>query len=346
MEDLGLGLPTAPSNHKSEILNCASIDPATPHLLMDHDFTQLSWSPQVEEDCRRIVRLAVFEDLDRAYDWTTVALVPEGTTASADIVARQAGVIAGLEAARVALDEMDIEAQWQQHVQDGAHVAAKTVLATVGGSARDLLTSERIVLNLLGRLSGIATLTRQYVEAIVGTEARVYDTRKTTPGWRRLEKYAVHCGGGHNHRTGLFDAVLIKDNHLALGLQSNVAGYTPAQAVERARHFVRETLAEQPGALQPGAGEMIVEVEVDSLEQLAEVLPVSPDIVLLDNMTTEMLRQAVAMRDAAGSGAELEASGGVNLQSVRAIAETGVERISIGAITHSAVNLDVALDWK
>jgi nicotinate-nucleotide pyrophosphorylase (carboxylating) len=128
--------------------------------LMDHDFSQLSWSPQVEEDCRRIVRLAVFEDLDRAYDWTTVALVPEGTTASADIVARQPGVIAGLEAARVALDEMDIEVQWQQHVQDGADVAAKTVLATVGGSARDLLTSERIVLNLLGRLSGIATLTR------------------------------------------------------------------------------------------------------------------------------------------------------------------------------------------
>jgi nicotinate-nucleotide pyrophosphorylase (carboxylating) len=308
---------------------------------MDHDFTQLSWSPQVEEDCRRIVRLAVFEDLDRAYDWTTVALVPEGTTASADIVARQAGVIAGLEAARVALDEMDIAAQWQAHVQDGAQVAAKTVLATVGASARDLLTSERIVLNLVGRLSGIATLTRQYVEAIAGTKARVYDTRKTTPGWRRLEKYAVHCGGGRNHRTGLFDAVLIKDNHLALGRQPNVAGYTPAQAVERARHFVRETLAEQTGA-----AEMIVEVEVDSLAQLAEVLPVGPDIVLLDNMTTDMLRQAVTMRDAAGSRAELEASGGVNLQTIRAIAETGVERISVGAITHSAVNLDVALDWK
>ena len=308
---------------------------------MNHDFTQLSWSPQVEEDCRRIVRLAVFEDLDRAYDWTTVALVPEGTTASAHIVARQPGVIAGLEAARVALDEMDIEVQWQQHVQDGAHVAMKTVLATVGGSARDLLTSERIVLNLIGRLSGIATLTRQYVNAVAGTQARLYDTRKTTPGWRRLEKYAVHCGGGHNHRTGLFDAVLIKDNHLALGRQANVAGYTPAQAVERARHFVRETLADQGGA-----AEIIVEVEVDSLAQLAEVLPVSPDIVLLDNMTTDTLRQAIAMRDAAGSGAELEASGGVNLQTIRAIAETGVERISVGAITHSAVSLDVALDWK
>jgi nicotinate-nucleotide pyrophosphorylase (carboxylating) len=308
---------------------------------MDHDFTQLSWSPQVEEDCRRIVRLAVFEDLDRAYDWTTVALVLEGTSAAAHIVARQAGVIAGLEAARVALDEMDIDAQWQQHVQDGERVAAQTVLATIGGSARDLLTSERIMLNLLGRLSGIATLTRQYVEAAAGTQARVYDTRKTTPGWRRLEKYAVHCGGGHNHRTGLFDAVLIKDNHLALGRQANVAGYTPAQAVERARHFVRETLAEQPGA-----AEMIIEVEVDSLAQLGEVLPVSPDIVLLDNMTADMLRQAVAMRNAAASKAELEASGGVNLQTIRTIAETGVERISVGAITHSAVNLDVALDWK
>ncbi|MCI0360848.1 MAG: carboxylating nicotinate-nucleotide diphosphorylase [Planctomycetaceae bacterium] len=309
---------------------------------MNCDFEQLAWCGQVEEDCRRLVRLAVFEDLDRGYDWTTVALVPEGTTAAAGVVARKAGVIAGLEAARVALDEMDIACQWQPHVKDGDQVAAQTAIATIAGSARDLLTSERTVLNFLGRLSGIATLTRQYVEAIAGTKAKIYDTRKTTPGWRRLEKYAVRCGGGRNHRIGLFDAVLIKDNHLALGRHPNLGqGYTPAQAVARARQFISETFAGDPRA-----GEMIVEVEVDSLAQLREVLPAQPDIVLLDNMTSAMLREAVALRNAAGSGAELEASGGVSLATVRDIAESGVERISVGALTHSAVSLDVALDWR
>jgi nicotinate-nucleotide pyrophosphorylase (carboxylating) len=309
---------------------------------MTRDFNQLSWSSQVEEDCRRIVRLAVYEDLDRGYDWTTVALVAEGTTATADVVARKAGVIAGLEAARVALDEMDITCQWQPRVSDGDQVAAQTVIATLAGSARDLLTSERTLLNLIGRLSGIATLTRQYVEAISGTKAHIYDTRKTTPGWRRLEKYAVHCGGGSNHRLGLFDAVLIKDNHLAFGQQAGLAhGYTPAQAVSRARQFIADTLAGDPRA-----AEMIVEVEVDSLAQLREVLPAQPDIVLLDNMSPAMLREAVALRNAAGSPAELEASGGVGLATVQAIAESGVERISVGALTHSAVSLDVALDWQ
>jgi nicotinate-nucleotide pyrophosphorylase (carboxylating) len=306
-----------------------------------NDFTQLAWSPQIEEDLRRIVRLAVFEDLDRAYDWTTVALVPEGATAAANVVARQAGSIAGLAAAPVVLDEMDIAAQWQPRVSDGEQVAAGTVLATISGAARDLLTSERILLNLLGRLSGIATLARQYVDAIAGTKAQIYDTRKTTPGWRRLEKYAVHCGGGRNHRTGLFDAVLIKDNHLALGKQPEFAErFTPAEAVSRARRFLQESLAGDPKGT-----EMIVEVEVDSLEQLAQVLPAEPDIVLLDNMSAAMLREAVALRNQAAPEIELEASGGVNLKTVRSIAETGVERISIGALTHSAVSLDVALDW-
>ncbi|MEX2176714.1 MAG: carboxylating nicotinate-nucleotide diphosphorylase [Pirellulaceae bacterium] len=312
---------------------------------MNRDFLQLAWSPQIEEDCRRIVRLAVFEDLDRGYDWTTVALVPAGATAAADVVARQAGVVAGLEAARIALDEMDIEAQWRPAVRDGDAVEPGTVLASLSGSARDLLTSERILLNLIGRLSGIATLTRRYVQAIAGTQARLYDTRKTTPGWRRLEKYAVHCGGGNNHRTGLFDAVLIKDNHLALGRQAGVgSGFTPAEAVARARQFVAESLAGEPNAAEMAA--LIVEIEVDSLAQLAEVLPAGPDIVLLDNMTLDQLRQAVALRDAAGSAAELEASGGVNLDTVRGIAETGVERISVGALTHSAIGLDVGLDWR
>jgi nicotinate-nucleotide pyrophosphorylase (carboxylating) len=314
---------------------------------MQRDFSQLDWSATVEEDCRRIVRLAVAEDFDRGYDWTTVALVPEGIAAAAEVVARQGGVIAGLEAARTALDEMEIEAQWLPAVRDGAAVEPGTVIATIRGSARDLLSSERTLLNLIGRLSGIATLTRHYVDAIAGTKAHIYDTRKTTPGWRRLEKYAVHCGGGRNHRTGLFDAILIKDNHLALGRQAGDAqGYTPAAAVERARRFVEESLPAEGFLPAEAAERMIVEVEVDSLDQLAEVLPKEPDIVLLDNMTPDQLREAVKMRDAASSTAELEASGGVNLSTVRAIAESGVERISVGALTHSAISLDVALDWK
>jgi nicotinate-nucleotide pyrophosphorylase (carboxylating) len=312
---------------------------------MHRDFTQLAWSPQIAEDLRRIVRLAVFEDLDRGQDWTTICLVREEVTASANLVARKPGVLSGLAAIAVIFDEMEVEAECHAKVKDGDVVAGGAVLATLGGGARDLLTSERIVLNVLGRLSGIATLTRQYVDAIAGTKARIYDTRKTTPGWRRLEKYAVHCGGGHNHRTGLYDAILIKDNHLALGHeQSGASAFLPAEAVRKAREFLAQQIAgEAPrGAPDPG---MIVEVEVDSLGQLREVLPENPDIILLDNMTPDQLREAVKIRDAAGSSAELEASGGINLQTVAAIAATGVDRISSGALTHSAVCLDIGLDW-
>jgi nicotinate-nucleotide pyrophosphorylase (carboxylating) len=313
---------------------------------MRHDFTQLAWSPQLEEDLRRIVRLAVYEELDRRQDWTTVSLVPEEARAAANVVARQAGVIAGLPAVDVLLDEMDIQAQWRPLVLDGDAVAVGSIIATIAGAARNLLTSERTILNLLGRLCGIATLTRRYVEAIAGTKARLYDTRKTTPGWRRLEKYAVRCGGGHNHRTGLYDAILIKDNHLALGREvPGASAFSPAEAVRKAKAF----LAQQMGGETPrGApdSEMIVEVEVDSLTQLREVLPEQPDIILLDNMTPPMLHEAVAIRDAGQFAAELEASGGVNLQTIRTIAESGVERISVGGLTHSAVSLDVALDWQ
>src|SRR4051794_40472482 len=158
---------------------------------MNRDFTQLAWSPQIAEDLRRIVRLAVFEDLDRGQDWTTICLVPDETTASANLVARKPGTIAGLAAVPVIFDEMEVEAECHAKVQDGDAVTTGAILATLTGDARDLLTSERIALNILGRLSGIATLTRQYVDAVAGTKARIYDTRKTTPGWRRLEKYAV-----------------------------------------------------------------------------------------------------------------------------------------------------------
>ena len=308
---------------------------------MAKEFRQFEWDPQVEEDCRQIVRLAVREDLDRLFDWTTVCLVPPHATARAVVVARQAGVVAGLRAAALALTEMDVQLEWTPAVDDGARIVAGQTLSTIAGPARSLLTAERILLNLIGRLSGIATLTQQYVQAVAGTRARIYDTRKTTPGWRRLEKYAVHCGGGHNHRTGLFDAILIKDNHLALGAAGIAADHlSPAEAVRRARDFAQSMNA------GPNPTDIIVEVEVDTLEQLAEVLPAAPDIVLLDNMSPDDLRRAVALRDAVAGGIELEASGGVNLQTVATIASTGVDRISVGALTHSAIALDVALDWR
>jgi nicotinate-nucleotide pyrophosphorylase (carboxylating) len=199
-----------------------------------------------------------------------------------------------------------------------------------------MLTCERPILNLIGRLSGIATLTRDYVRRVEGTAARIYDTRKTTPGWRRLEKYAVHCGGGHNHRTGLFDAILIKDNHLALAAEKNL---TPAAAVQAARNFLAQLDA------QYISKDMLVEVEIDSLDQLNDVLAAGPDIVLLDNMPLETLQAAVARRNELAPNVELEASGGVSLETVHEIALTGIERISVGALTHSARSLDIGLDW-
>ncbi len=310
---------------------------------MDKDFRQVVWNPQVEEDCRRLVRLAVAEDLDRGHDWTTLALAPEGAQAVAQIVARQAGIICGLEAARVTLLEMDATVSWQPLRKDGDGVQPSDIVARLEGSARDLLTAERTLLNFMGRLSGVATLTRKYVQAIAGTSAHIYDTRKTTPGWRRLEKYAVQCGGGRNHRSGLYDAVLIKDNHLALGRQrlKRSPRYKPAEAVLQAREFLAQHLAQDPSAAP-----LIVEVEVDTLNQFDEVLPTVPDIILLDNMSLENLRAAVMRRNLSGLATELEASGGVNLKTVRGIAETGVERISVGALTHSAICLDLALDWQ
>lgn len=328
-----LGLSTSPTGRQLKTSSKA--------ILLPRDYSQIVWSPSVEEDCRRIIRLAVLEDFGQAYDWTTVSLVPEGRTASAMIAARKPGVIAGLSTTSVVLDEMEIPASLELLVNDGDLVKAGQPLAKLSGEARDLLSSERIILNLLGRLSGIATLTRQYVDAIAGTTAAIYDTRKTTPGWRRLEKYAVYCGGGRNHRLALSDAVLIKDNHLAFGTQQSASErFTIAAAVERSRQFV----AEYSAGL--GVGEpMIIEVEVDTLQQLRDVLPARPDIVLLDNMSCDQLRDAVAIRNQHAPEVQLEASGGVNLSTVRDIASTGVERISVGALTHSAIALDVGLDW-
>lgn len=307
---------------------------------MSKEFGQIVWDSSVEEDARELIRLAVREDLERWYDWTTVSLAGEGAKGTAKVMARQDGVICGLRVAALVVEEMNLKATWKPLVEDGAAVSRGIELGVLEGSARDLLTAERTILNFLGHLSGISSLTKRFVDAIHGTGARLYDTRKTTPGYRRLEKYAVRCGGGHNHRLGLYDAVLIKDNHLALGRQHEVgADYTPSQAVDQARKFVKTYLEHDPRS------EMMIEVEVDSLEQLKEVLPASPDIVLLDNMSCEQLREAVAIRNALQPTTELEASGGINLTTVRGVAETGVDRISSGALTHSAICLDVALDW-
>jgi nicotinate-nucleotide pyrophosphorylase (carboxylating) len=320
-------------------------------LNMAKEFQQIEWDAAIEADCRRIVRAAVLEDLDRGYDWTTLALAPANAVGRATVVARRGGVVAGLPAAAVVIDEMDKSLCLEPRISDGAAVASGEGIASLHGPVRSMLAAERLILNLLGRLSGIATLTRRYVDAIAGTKARIYDTRKTTPGWRRLEKYAVRQGGGHNHRLGLFDAILIKDNHLAFteqfaacdssatGLRETDAS-SAGHAVRRARKFLAEAFPND------ARSQMIVEVEVDSLAQLRSALTQRPDIVLLDNMTVEQLHEAVTWRDAIAPAVELEASGGVDLSSVRLIAESGVDRISVGAMTHSAASLNVALDWQ
>lgn len=278
-----------------------------------------------------LIRLALAEDLGAAGDVTTRALIGERETATVRIVARQAGVLAGLPVARQVFETVDPAVQWTNTLTDGALLQPGNVVADLTGSLRSLLTGERTALNFLTHLSGIASLTRRYVTSVAGTRAGIYDTRKTLPGWRLLEKYAVRAGGGHNHRVGLYDMVLIKDNHLA-GWKASGANHTIAGAVRRAR--------------EAAGPEIPVEVEVDTLEQLRDALAGHPQIVLLDNMNSERLREAVAIRDAAAPQVELEASGGVSLETVAEIARTGVERISVGALTHSAVALDLAFDWK
>ena len=267
------------------------------------------------------VKAALAEDLGLTGDITTNATVAQDATATAIIAARKPGIIAGLQLAEAAFRALDPDCAFDVRVPDGGAVKAKDVVAKISGNARALLTAERVALNYMGRLSGIATLTRAYVDAIAGTKARIADTRKTTPGLRAFEKYAVRCGGGQNHRTGLFDAVLIKDNHIvaAGGLQI---------AIEAARR---------------AAGHMVkIEVEVDTLEQLDAVLDYDVDAVLLDNMTNAQLQTAVTR---IAGRCIAEASGGVNLDTVRGISQTGVDLISIGALTHSASVLDLGLDF-
>jgi nicotinate-nucleotide pyrophosphorylase (carboxylating) len=292
----------------------------------------------------RLLEIAAEEDGASIGDLTSMALIPENTSGRAMVVARQSGIAAGIAAVEKVLKNIDPTLHWTPLQEDAARLVPGDPLGKIEGPVRAMLTAERLVLNLLGKLCGVATLTAMYVEAVEGTGARVYDTRKTTLGWRLLEKYAVRCGGAQNHRTGLFDAVLIKDNHLAHGARrlegETMPSYTPAEAILRAKAYLMKREAELPG----GAA-TIVEVEVDSLDQLQDVLPAEPDIVLLDNMSPGELGEAVALRDRLAPGVELEASGGITLQTIRAVAESGVERISCGALTHSAINLDIGLDW-
>jgi nicotinate-nucleotide pyrophosphorylase (carboxylating) len=267
-----------------------------------------------------IIRASLAEDLGRAGDITALACIDADTRLNAGFGARRAGTIAGLACVRLAILALDPTARFETLVSDGDAVDAGTVLARVDANARALLSAERTALNLLGRLSGIATLTSAYVDAVVGAGASITDTRKTTPGLRALEKYAVRCGGGVNHRFGLDDAILIKDNHVAA-----CGGVRPA--IERARAF---------------AGHLVkVECEVDSLRQFDEALAAGPDVIMLDNFSLEDLREAVRRND---GRLVLEASGGVNLDTVAAIAATGVNVISVGALTHSAPVLDIGLD--
>lgn len=276
------------------------------------------------EEILEAVRRALREDVGTG-DVTTLACVPPGACATASMNCREPLVLAGIEFAVAAFRELDPNLSVERGAQEGDRMAKGTCVLRVSGSARAILTAERVALNFVQRLSGVATITRRFVDAVAGTKARILDTRKTTPGWRRFEKHAVACGGGTNHRTGLWDLVLIKDNHLAA-----LAGEAPdpvTAAVRRAR------------SLYPG---LRVEVEADTVAQVRLAVAAGADIVLLDNMSLDELRESVAV---VGGRAQTEASGGVRLDTVRAIAETGVDFISVGALTHSAPAVDLGLDF-
>jgi nicotinate-nucleotide pyrophosphorylase (carboxylating) len=276
--------------------------------------------PQPLVDCA--VAAALAEDLGLAGDITTDATIPRSARAKGVIAARKPGIVAGLQLVETAFKTLDPEALIEILVPDGGRVAAGSAIARVAGNARALLTAERVAMNFLGHLSGVATLTQRYVDKVAGTRARIIDTRKTTPGLRAFEKLAVRAGGGINHRFGLYDAILIKDNHI-------VAAGGVGPALERAR---------------ARAGHMVkVEVEVTTLAELKEALSYEPDAVLLDNMALPTLAEAVAM---VAGRAVTEASGGVTLDTVRDIAQTGVDLISVGALTHSAPVLDVGFDFE
>ena len=287
------------------------------------------------ESTAMLISLALDEDLQQTGDLTSQATISESATATVEVVAREAGVLSGsvliAPVYQALAERMPSQAlcSVQLLLEDGSPLEPGSLIATVSGPVRALLSGERTTLNFMIHLSGIASQTAQFVERTQGSRAVVLDTRKTLPGYRTLQKYAVRCGGGSNHRMGLYDGILIKDNHLAARTDTRAA-----DGVIAARDFLSQATLSLP-----------VEVEVDTLEQLHDVLTVRPDIVLLDNMTTANLQQAVAIRDNHSPATLLEASGGVNMENIGCIAGTGVDRISIGGLTHSAPALDIGYDW-
>ncbi len=272
------------------------------------------------DDYLPLIKAALAEDIGSG-DATTLALVSENSCASAVMVARDPLVMAGVDLALAAFQEVDERVEFGIEVLDGQNGNLFQPLLRLHGPTRALLTAERTALNFVQRLAGVATLTAQFVEQVAGTQAQILDTRKTTPGWRMLEKYAVACGGGTNHRIGLYDQVMIKDNHLAL-LGDNIT---------RAVSLAREA-----------SPELKIEVEADTVEQARAAVEAGADIVLLDNMSCDQIREAIKLID---GRSKTEASGGVTLETVREIAETGVDFISVGALTHSAPSVDIALDF-
>ena len=297
-------------------------------------------------DTLKLLEMALIEDtgsatLEGAVDCTTLSVIPKAATATASFVSRADGTICGVEVTKLAIATLAPEINLVCHVADGDTIAKGDRIATFSGSAHQILMMERTCLNFMCKLSGISTLTTRFTEKVHGTKARVLDTRKTTPGYRRLEKYAVACGGGTNHRMGLYDAVMIKDNHLAFYRAWNKDA---KDAIVDGIGLARDWVADNKATL-PNGEATIVQLEVDTLEQFERALPCKPDIILLDNMSNEMLSKAVQRRDEVAAEILLEASGGVNLETIAGIAKTGVDRISIGALTHTVANFDIGLDW-
>ena len=373
---------------------------------MAKDYQAITWCSAVEDDFRTLLDIAIREDVESIGDLTSLSLIPEKAVGRAAVVARGEGVIAGMPTVQIICEAISPDLRWEPLVEDGAHVGKKQKIGILSGPARAMMQAERLILNFVARLSGIATTTNEYVQRIADTKSKVYDTRKTTPGWRLLEKYATCCGGAQNHRAGLYDAILIKDNHLALAAGRAGLGaleYDPALAVRKVRQFLAEqdelgprppvhchgnliatckmrtsllaAVAEVTGSAvlsqiiaktpchklemanqenqqvprKPAdnfpAKDVIVEVEVDTFQQFEEVLSADPDIIMLDNMSCEMMRRAVELRNQRKPEIELEASGGITLNTIHDVAMTGVERISVGALTHSFQIFDLGLDW-
>ena len=371
------------------------------------DFQSITWCQAVEDDFRNILDQAIREDVESIGDLTSLALIPDTAVGKASVVSRSEGIIAGMPTVPIIIEAIEPQLTWEPVVEDGQPIAKQQKIGTISGPARGLMQAERLILNFVARLSGIASTTNKYVQALEGTQAHVYDTRKTTPGWRLLEKYAVTCGGGHNHRAGLYDAILITDNHLALAAgRAGLAAleYNPAEAVRNVRAYLeqQDAIGPKPPVLCHGcvpnsckmrsaliaavaevtgsamlsaivaktpcyvieqarseneqvprepaqnfpAKEVIVEVEVDTLQQFESVLDADPDIIMLDNMPVEDMRKAVQIRNERKPGIELEASGGISLTTIHNVALTGVDRISVGALTHSFAMFDLGLDWE